>query len=345
MAKRRYRRLAKGIRQRGTGAIEGYFEHRGKTITRCFPRHTPLSAIKTWRLQEQSRVRKLAAESPQETQTLRGAIDAYLPQIAAHASARHQERHLREWEAVLGGNRLRATITPAEVQAIMQRWLKEGIAASTIVGKRSSLKRLWTVTDGVGNYNPVMRTTAPKIPPPPPRGLPYETVTAILAELKPYPHEHAVCAVIAWTGVPVGQLRKIKPHDILWETAQLKTPSRVKGQGAPGRVVPLLPQGLRALREFDELKLYGRINDPQVRRKFHAACRTLGIEDLRVYDLRHSFGTLIYRATGDISTTSYLMGHTGIQHTMRYTLSAAPRVALDAISRTRALIGHLDGDD
>lgn len=344
MAKRRYRRLAKGIRQRGTGAIEGYFEHAGKTITRCFPHNTPLAVIKTWRLQEKSRLRTFRAAAGSETHTLTGAIEAYLPQIAAQVSFGTRKRHLLEWETALGGHRLRVGITAGELQTVMQEWLRQGASPATVVARRAALKRLWTVIDGSGSDNPVMRTTPPRIPPPPPRGLPYDKVTAILAEMRRDPREHAVCAVMAWTGLPGSQLKKLRPHDILWSTAQLKTPSRVKGQGAAGRVVPLLPQGLKALRQFHKLRMYGRVDDRKVRHRFKAACDTLGIEGVRVYDLRHSFGTLIWRATGDISTTAYLMGHTGIQNTMRYTLSAAPRVALDAIRRTGELVGHLDVD-
>ena len=345
MAKRRYRRLARGIRQRGQGAIEGYFEFHGKTITRSFPQTTPLALIKTWRLQEQDRLKRLRGRVWKESATLAGAIEAFLPQIAAQPSAKNRARHLATWAEALGGNRLRATIEPAELQAVMQDWLRQGDSPATVVARRSTLKRLWAITDGIGADNPVTRTMAPRVPAPPPRGLPYETVTAILAAMKDSPREHAVCAVMAWTGLPPSQLKLLQPHDILWKTAQLKTPSRRKGRGSPGRVVPLLPQGVKALQAFDALKMYGRINNHQVRRRFRAACRRVGIEHVRPYDLRHSFGTLIYRSTGDISTTAYLMGHTGIQTTMRYTLSAVPRVALDAIKRTQRLIGDLDIED
>jgi len=43
------------------------------------------------------------------------------------------------------------------------------------------------------------------------------------------------------------------------------------------------------------------------------------------YDLRHSFGTAIYRATGDLKITKELMGHSAIRMTERYTLAAVPQ--------------------
>lgn len=51
---------------------------------------------------------------------------------------------------------------------------------------------------------------------------------------------------------------------------------------------------------------------------FRAALAAAGIDDFRFHDLRHSFATRLLRATGNLKLVSRLLGHAGIETTMRY---------------------------
>ena len=57
---------------------------------------------------------------------------------------------------------------------------------------------------------------------------------------------------------------------------------------------------------------------------------------VRPYDLRHSYGTAMYRLTGDEHAVQQLLGHAKIEMTHRYTLGG-----VDA--RLRAAVAAFDG--
>ena len=91
-----------------------------------------------------------------------------------------------------------------------------------------------------------------------------------------------------------------------------------------------------ALKHFDEADCWGKFSASSVWKSFQRACAKLGLEDLRPYDLRHSFGSAVYAATGDPLATQQLMGHGSPQMTARYTLSAVPdrlTAAVGAVNR------------
>jgi hypothetical protein len=66
-----------------------------------------------------------------------------------------------------------------------------------------------------------------------------------------------------------------------------------------------------------------------MRKSFKRACAALQLPPtLTPYDLRHSFGTLAYAASGDLHATGVLLGHRDSRTTARYTLGAVdPRLA------------------
>jgi integrase len=55
-----------------------------------------------------------------------------------------------------------------------------------------------------------------------------------------------------------------------------------------------------------------------IKTAWHTACRRAGIENLRIHDLRHTFGTRAADAGVPLVAISKVMGHASIQTTMRY---------------------------
>lgn len=53
-------------------------------------------------------------------------------------------------------------------------------------------------------------------------------------------------------------------------------------------------------------------------REWQAALKAAGIEDFRIHDLRHTAGTRITRACGNIKVTQKVLGHASISTTARY---------------------------
>ena len=257
---------------------------------------------------------------------------------------KQRARHMELWMTALGADRPRSSITAADVDRVLQGWLADGLSPHTVRNRRTALQHLWRVLDGPEAANPVRGSRSPREPAPEARAIPYPTITAILGALPAGSRSRARCAVIAWTGLPHAQVKAIRPDDILWPTRQLRTTPRRKGRGAAARIIPLLPQAVDALREFDRLDCYGAFSSSALRRVFRRACDRVGVHGARPYDLRHSYGTLIYQATGDLATTAHLLGHSHLSTAQRYTLAAVPEVAAHAVRQAEALLAAQLGD-
>ena len=171
---------------------------------------------------------------------------------------------------------------------------------------------------------------------PEPRGLPYDTVEAILDAMpdcgqaaKGTARDNASktkarLAVMAYTGLPPVGIMRLRPKDVRWDSGCVFVMGRRKGKRTKGMTLPLTSRALDALRRFDELDCWGRYSTSSAWKSFQRACAKLGLTGLRPYDLRHSFGSAVYAITGDARATQQLLAHASPKMTERYTLSAVP---------------------
>ena len=88
--------------------------------------------------------------------------------------------------------------------------------------------------------------------------------------------------------------------------------------------VPLNENALEVLRRLPRASEYV-LCEPKTgervlsfRRAFATACRKAGIKNLRIHDLRHTFGTMLNARGVDLPTISSLLGHSSITMTSRY---------------------------
>lgn len=66
---------------------------------------------------------------------------------------------------------------------------------------------------------------------------------------------------------------------------------------------------------------------------FQRACRRAGVNGLTLYDLRHSFGAQMYRATRDLKTVGRFLLHAeGSTQTARYAKAADADVDAAAVA-------------
>ena len=320
-----------GIRRWRSG-WQTYVRVNGVLHSRSFPRETTVQVMQDWR-----RLTVLThRRAPRSRYTLEADVTRYLMTVRAMPTYRERCYHLDLWIDMLGATRHRHTITTPEIDAVLQEWLVDGLAPSTVKHRRSALLHLWNTLDGRDTPNPVRRSQVPRQPPPAIRGLDYGTVRDILAAIR-RPKARARLAVIAWTGLPHKQVMQLTPADVDWDQSILYIQGRQKGRGSPPRVLPLMPEAVEALREFDQLNCWGPFSSSSLRLVFVSACQSLGLSGIRPYDLRHSYGTLIYQATGDQATTADLLGHTDLRMAKRYTLAAVPIVARRAVQKAARL--------
>jgi integrase len=97
-------------------------------------------------------------------------------------------------------------------------------------------------------------------------------------------------------------------------------------------------EGVAALRAFDLANAYGKFSTSAAYKSFQVACRHLGLAGLRPYDLRHSFLTAVYAATGDLQATATAGDHSTLDLTRRYTLAASDARLTQAIAQFRIYV-------
>ena len=145
-------------------------------------------------------------------------------------------------------------------------------------------------------------------------------------------------ALMAYTGFAPATIMRLRPKDVRWDAGSVFVQGRRKGKGTKGQTIPLTSAGLEALRRFDELDCWGPFGTSSAWCSFQRPCGKLGLTGLRPYDLRHSFGTAVYAATGDLRATQQLLGHASRTTTDRYTLAAVPERLQLAVGQTEKLL-------
>lgn len=251
--------------------------------------------------------------------------------------------HIEEWIDVFGSQD-RLTITADQIAAQLARWRttprtvtltrrptskapktrQVTLSASSVNNRRTALMRLFTVLDGKAAPNPVKDVPKLREPDAVPRGLSYAAIQALWKVLRDTP-TRARLQVMAYTGFPHAQIAALNETDIHWTQGTVFVTGRRKGSGTKPRLVPLTTQGLSALKALRKHDAWGPFSRSTLHRDFRAACEkvpALAGRRLRPYDLRHSFGTEIYRVTGDIRATQVLLDHSSPALTHRYSMGA-----------------------
>jgi integrase len=242
-----------------------------------------------------------------------------------------RKRHLDLWTDALGEDTPRHSITKDDVARVLHEW-RLTLAADTCNKRRTALLALYHALDGRGASNPVREIPKFRAPDALPRGLDYALIERALKKL-PSCKTRARLAVLAYTGIRAGQLMKLTPDD--WDDQQhvLTVPGTAKGRGTKPYVVPLSERARLALKAFDRLDAWGAFTWAPMARMWKAAAAKAKLPaGTRPYDLRHSFGTAIYKATGDIQAARKLLGHSSLRVTERYTLAAVPAQQLAAVA-------------
>ena len=126
------------------------------------------------------------------------------------------------------------------------------------------------------------------------------------------------CRVLAYTGMRPSELMRYRPEhwDRTTDTLVVFT-----GKGGRTRTIPLSTPAAEALKNLESLGAIGPFSMSTVRRAFIRAAERIGIRGVRPYDLRHSYGTALYRAAGDTRLVEEVLGHSDTRMTERYTLA------------------------
>jgi integrase len=291
--------------------------------------------------QDETRVslRKIAPTATRGT--FAADAERYLKAVAAMPTFKEREKHIALWVGEFG-HRARHTIDAADIDAVLNRWLTDGLSPSTVRNRRTAILHLWTKLDGKTALNPVRGSMLPTLAEPEARAISYVRIEKILDAMPDVGQgvagkardsaskTKARLAVIAYTGLPHSLVKRLTPASVDWEAKTVTVPRRHKGKGVKTRTLPLTERGLQALERFAELECWGKFSNSSMIKSFHRACDAAGIPRVRAYDLRHSFATELYRQTGDPKATAAMLMHSEKSHMMdRYTIAGVqPRLVL-----------------
>lgn len=322
------RRLV-GIRRKRQG-WQAYVQIQGTTHTKMFPLDQPTADMRAWRDEQLDKCGTVPASG-----SFGADIETYLGRVSSMPTYQQRAAHLALWADALGRTRARRTITATEVDQVLQEWLLT-LEPQTVRKRRTALQSLFVRLDGKQAKNPVKGSANPKPPKPEARGLDYLTIGRILAAMparlsaKPEIDRglslaRLRVAVLAYTGMPPGQLQRITASDLQLTAGTVRVHARRKGRGTEPRTLPLTVDGLAAFKAFHAADAYGTFAIESVNRSFKRAAKRAGLDraTVHLYDLRHSFGMELYRVTRDLATVARFLGHApGSPITARYAQGA-----------------------
>jgi integrase len=323
-----------GIRKTSHG-WQVYTTIGGRFRSKHFPPDTTPSELK----QERSKLKAqatlgLAPEQPRDHDgpTLAEDVESYLKAIAGMTTVSDRTYRIKKWRDALGPDRDRSTVTAVEIRQQLEAWRVAGAKPGTLNLLHTALRHLYTVLDGPDAANPLRaipryreEELALSLPS-------WKTAKAVIDGIAPS-KSRARLRVLMYTGWPSATLKRLRKADLAWRKKEALLHGRRKGGGTRPRVVPLLPDAVKALREFDKLNAYGPFSGSSLHSLLDRACKRAKVPPFRVYDLRHMFLSRVAARTHDERAVAELGLHSTPQQTWRYTRQAGSTRAKAALAR------------
>jgi integrase len=209
-----------------------------------------------------------------------------------------------------------ARVTVSDMRQLMEAYAASGASATSYNGSLSLLRRTFdrAIEAGHSAGNPASKMKRLK-----PRKVKHdlptseifaEIVADILAQKKAYSKAAAFSVeFLAYTGMRVSEAGSVRWRDIKAEHLIVRT---LKGDDI--RQVPLIPACTGLLQRMRTCGIDIAPDKPVMplkspREALGGACERLGIDHMRVHDLRHLFATRCIEAGVDLPTLASWLGH------------------------------------
>jgi len=265
----------------------------------------------------------------------------YLAAVTAMPSYKERVYQIGLWVTEFG-DRQRDSLQASDIRAVRDRWLTQPrkrddprpLSPHTVNLRLRALSNLYRVLDGRRAENPVREVDEAPEPDARPRALSYEVIEQVLAALpdrgragkgdtRPkWSQTRIRLRCLAFCQITPKQLKTIMPADLDLTRERLRLPARGKGKGSEAIWVPLVPAAVEAFRDLVANGLCGPFSWGSLSKSWHRAVKAAGLPRMTPYQLRHTFGTLIYRATRSRDAVQQLMQHASWKTSRRYTLDA-----------------------
>lgn len=278
-------------------------------------------------------------------------IENFLEMMSAERGASDNtlsayRRDLEGWRAALKRHNLETAGT-GNLEAVLAKWAKDGLAPSTAARKLSAIKQfyLFLQTENIRKDNPAHTLSGPKQGRPLPKVLSHDMVGRLFEAAQKDSSAKGVRMLCALEILYAGGLR-------VSELVSLKTAAMqrgdgclmIKGKGGKERLVPLtnaakeaiqnwlavreqsMPIGLDAKARakpylFPSSSKQGYMTRERFAQKLKELARSAGLDASKIspHVLRHAFATHLLEGGADLRSVQTLLGHADISTTQIYT--------------------------
>jgi integrase len=336
----------KHLRQTG-GGWQKHARIDGRFVSEYSKERPTAAEVKQWLRRQHGKAEAPPSDEANEAEPFEASVADYLESVTAMPSFADRQFHMQEWAAHFKGRDM-ATVKPIEIRTRLNL-LRQTYSASSCNKRRTALMSFYTSINGKSGYNPVRDVV--KFPEEAePRAHSFLTIYRILALMRPS-KTRARLRVILWTGWPHAQLQRLKPaHLDLVHNRAFVTPRR-KGKGRQGTWLPLLDGAVAALKDFVSwdcfTPLHPKTGKPvpfspsAMHSSFERAVAKLNARrarfghpplEIRPYDLRHCFGTMVAERITDERALQELLMHSRAEQTRRYTEAATQKRVAAAVA-------------
>lgn len=264
------------------------------------------------------------------------------------------------------GDRARDTISGVAIKTVLAQWERERVPHWTRHHLRQALSQFFTALNGKSGCNPVRDTSWQRPQRSVPRAIDYSVIQSIFDEIPDYVwttkegktgprcRSKIILMLEAATGWHPAMLNRIRPQDLNLKSG-VATTWREKGGRRRVVTAQLVDDAIAPFKLFVAEKMFGRVRARAAARAWATAMKKAqakwsakrpGIpfpvpENCRPYDLRHSFGTEMYKRCGDERAVGEMVGHApGSSMTPQYTIGAvSTRVAVAARKARKLFTG------
>ena len=279
----------------------------------------------------------------------------YLGLVKAMPSYKIRVLEIERWIAEFG-DRPRASITHLDIAEVLERWrtdpgarqghsrtgtARSGLAPGSLNKRRTALQHLYSRLDGkrAAAQNPVR--DVPRYDEPKPqyhrRAQDPMVWDALLSHMRTTSKTRARLEVILKTALPHQLVRELADVDFDEPRGLLRVPRREKGKKVEGQWLPLLPEGLAAMRRFRALNCWGTFEASGLWRcldiawrKENALREAKGLAPLtpmHPYDGRHTACTEMCKRTKDLRGLLMLTHLKTLKTLQHYTGSVDQQIA------------------
>ena len=246
-----------------------------------------------------------------------------------------------------------AKLKPAEFRAWLTELNNRGLARTSTARAFASVRSFFRFLDknGLAHNASIASIQTPKLPRSVPKALSERDMEDLLdaesdRDRAPWLdlRDTAVLILLYGAGLRIGEALALTKAEIDELLKSGNDTLAITGKGNKTRMVLLLPQALKALKDYRDacpwltaakpgdrvfMGARGGALDPAiVQKRVREIRRSLGLaESVTPHALRHSFATHLLGAGGDLRAIQELLGHASLSTTQRYTDVDAARLA------------------